>query len=492
MKKLSLSFLLIIALAIAPSMAQNEMDALRYSLITPGGTARFSSMAGAFGALGGDFSSLSVNPAGLGVFRSSEITITPGFSFQSVESELFGNTQADDKYNFNLNNLGVVFAIPANAGSAEGGWRFVNLGFGFNRHNNFNTRWLAEGFNNQNSLMTSFLEQANREGSVGALDDFSTGLAWDTYLIDMDQDQFFVDMPDGNVWQTQQVSTSGHIREFLVSIGANYNDWLYLGASMGLPSVRYKHSGTFMESDQENNSLFFNSLTFTEKYETSGMGFNFKFGGIARLGNIVRLGASLHTPTFYKLEDEYRTSIRSDLDLDPETYPDYDESAKFAESPTGRFKYEVNTPLKAIGSLGFVFGTGGLISLDYEYTDYTKARLRSDDFIYTEANRNIQSNLAAQHSIRAGGELRLEPLVLRAGYGYYSSPYSEGINDGQRTVLAAGIGLRDKNYSLDFSYSHSFYAEDYALYVLENTGRSPVASRDFSASTFRLTLGWRF
>src|SRR5674536_391977 len=58
-------------------IAQNVDDALRYSQSFYGGTARFMSMGGAFTALGGDISSLSQNPAGLGVFRSSEITLTP-------------------------------------------------------------------------------------------------------------------------------------------------------------------------------------------------------------------------------------------------------------------------------------------------------------------------------------------------------------------------------------------------------------------------------
>ncbi|MBD5204411.1 MAG: TonB-dependent receptor, partial [Bacteroidales bacterium] len=40
------------------------------------GTARFMSMGGAFGALGGDLSTLSQNPAGIGVYRSSELGFT--------------------------------------------------------------------------------------------------------------------------------------------------------------------------------------------------------------------------------------------------------------------------------------------------------------------------------------------------------------------------------------------------------------------------------
>lgn len=478
-------------LTIFSSFAQNEMDALRLSMLQNGGTARFTSMGGAFGALGGDFSVLSTNPAGLGVFRSSEITITPSFGYQSIESSLFDNTGEDMKYNFDLNNIGVVFSIPINTNTDDSGWRFVNLGFGLNRHNNFNNRWIAEGFNPDNSFMTSLVEQARVEGSVDNFDDFTTSLAWETYLIDMDQDIFFVDMEEGNVLQRQSTNSSGSIREFVMSVGANYNDMLYLGATVGLPSISYEQSNIFTESDSENNNLFFNSLTYRNRFKTTGTGFNLKVGGIVRLGSILRLGAAIHTPSFFRLEEEYSANMRSDLDLDPEAYPGYTEEAKYYESPLGEFDYEVNTPLKAIGSLGLVLGTSGLISIDYEYTDHTKARLRSDDYAFSDENQMIQTNLNAQHSIRTGGELRLDPLVLRAGYAYYSSPFSTG-DDGQRNVLSAGFGLRGASYSLDFSYAYSIYSEDYALYLVDDIAMSPVVQRDFSASAFRLTLGWRF
>jgi hypothetical protein len=490
MKKIFLTTVISV-LTIISSFAQNEMDALRYSMIQNGGTARFTSMGGAFGALGGDFSVLSLNPAGLGIYRSSEITITPSIGSQSIESRLFGNTEDDMKYDFNLNNIGVVFAIPVGSKTDAGGWKFVNLGFGLNRHNNFNSRWAIEGYNTNNSLMTSFLEQARREGSIDNLDDFTTGLAWETYLLDDDEGNFFVDMNDGNVLQRQTMNSSGSIREFVMSVGANYGDVLYLGATVGLPSVSYEQSSIFREQDSEGTNEFFNSLTFRSNHKTSGTGFNLKVGGIARIGSMVRLGAAVHTPSFFKLEDTYRTDMRSDLNLDPETYPDYNEAAKYFESPRGRFEYEINTPLKAIGSLGLVLGTSGLISFDYEYTDYTKARLRSDDYMFSDENNMIRNSLVAQHNIRAGGELRLDPLVLRAGYSHYSSPFATG-DDGRRNVLSAGFGIRGNSYTLDFAYAYSMYSEDYALYVLENAATSPIVKRDFSANTFRLTLGWRF
>lgn len=484
MKKVAISILTFLVLGL-PASAQNELDALRFSMTDPGSTARFIGMGGAFGALGGDFSTLSLNPAGLGIYRSSEFTITPSMSYQSVQSGYFGTTEEDIKYNFNLGNVGLVFSMPLGRGSDEAGWKYFNLGFGMNRHNNFNTNWRAEGFNNRNSLMTSMLEGANRQGSLDNLDDFSTGLAWDTYLLDVFDGQFFVDMPDGNVLQRMDAVISGSMREFVLSAGANYNDVLYLGATVGIPSIHYEEETVYGETDPQGFNEVFNSLTYTNWHETRGSGFNVKLGAVVRLFDILRLGAAVHTPTFYSLEDTFRSSMRSDLNLDYDT--------DFASSPTGKFEYELNTPLKAIGSVGLVLGEYGIISMDYEYADYTTARLRSQDYMFTDENRAIRNNFDAQHIIRLGGEVRLSPVSLRAGYGYYSNPYKEAIDNAQRSVISAGFGIRDRRYFLDFAYAYSFFSEAYEPYVVEMHGSaSPVIDRDFSASTFRVTLGWRF
>ncbi len=461
--------------------AQNEMDALRYSQIIPGGTARFASMGGAFGALGGDFSSLGINPAGAGIYRSSELTISPSLNYSQVNSTYF-NTRAEDmKYNFNLNNLGAVFAYPLNGSAAEGGWQFINFGLGINRHNNFNVRWMAEGYNTNNSFMTSMLEQANREGSVERLSDFSTGLAWDTYLLDIVDGEFFVDMPGGQVLQRQETNTSGSVRELVFSVGANYNDRVYLGATAAFPSVNYREDTNYREEDTEGLNEVFNAMRYATSLRTTGSGYNFKFGAIIRATDMIRIGGAFHTPTFYSLEDRYEATMRSDLNIDYDT--------DVAHSPVGRFDYRLTSPLKAIGSLGLVFGTSGILSLDYEYVDYTKARLRSGDYGFTDENRAIRENFSSQHNLRVGGEIVFSPLVLRAGYAFYSSPYAEGVNDGERSMISAGLGFRNPAYSLDFAYTHSFYSEDYYLYSLD--GLRPV-ERDFSASTFRMTLGYRF
>jgi hypothetical protein len=452
-------------------------------MVTPGGTARSVSMGSAFGALGGDFSSLSINPAGIGVYRSSEFTITPNFSTGKVGSKFYGSSEEDIKYDFALGNIGLVFAFNTPGQPNEPGWKGFQVGFGINRHTNFNNRSVYEGFNTQSSLMTEYLAIANAENNPldpKDFDPFTTDLAWETFLLDVDNDQFIVDKENGNVFQRRETNTSGSMREVVLTFGSNYSDRLYLGASFGFPRVTYESDYIYVEEDDPANpNEYFNSLELTDRLKTTGSGFNFKFGAIFRATDMIRLGAAVHTPTFYDMEDQFRTSLKSDL-----SFGSYD-----ASSPNGRFNYELNTPLRFIGSLGMVLGTQGLLSFDYEYADFTQMRLRSSSYMFTNENRVIRNNFEVQHNFRIGGEVKLDPIILRAGYTLNTSPYKSGVNDAQRGTISAGLGMRDKNFFIDFGYYLTQYTENYYPYSASLT--QPV-TYDYSRNGFLMTLGFRF
>ena len=438
-------------------------------------------MGGAFGALGGDFSSIGINPAGLGVFRGFEFTISPELHLSNIAATYYGSRLEDMDYNLNLNNLGLVMAIRTGQDSDAPGIRFINLGFGINRHNNFNHRWIASGFNNESSLMTSFLEQAIREGSVNNLDNFTTGLAWDTHLLDRIDGQFFVDMPNGNVQQTRMNQTSGSVREFVASAAVNYNDQLFIGLTVGLPTIDFSENFRFEESDINNQSVYFNSLEYNYNLSTWGSGLNFKIGAIFRPNHMLRLGAAFHSPTFYTLEDEFSASMFSSLNL-----AEYNNSAT---SPTGRFSYELHTPLRLIGSIALIFGQSGLISLDYEHTDFSTMRLRSDTYSFIDENQSIKDSFTSQQIIRIGGEYRLNPVTLRAGIMNYSNPFQDGINDASRTVFSLGVGFSQRNFFLDLGYTSTVFSEDF--YPYDSNLVRPI-SKNYQINGIKATLGLRF
>ena len=156
MKRISL--LIILSLALIKANCQNEVDALRYSQNNYGGTARFTAMGGAFGALGADFSTLSINPAGIGLYKTSEFTFTPTFYVGNTSSTYSGKTNEDNKYNFNLGNIGLVYDFFKRGKFAEGnGWKDVQFGFGINRLNDFNNRVVIQGYSANSSMMNQYV-----------------------------------------------------------------------------------------------------------------------------------------------------------------------------------------------------------------------------------------------------------------------------------------------------------------------------------------------
>lgn len=484
-------FILILAATLLKVNAQNEIDALRFSMFNPAGTARFVSTGGAFGALGGDFSTLSTNPAGIAVYRSSEFTITPGFNYTRVASSFMGTSEEDINYDFALGNIGLVFAFNDPDQLKESGWMGFQFGFGLNQLANFNNRRIYEGFNTENSLMSVFLDKANAETNFNStqppssfLDDYTTGLAWDTWLLGLDSinNTYFIDMPD-NVLQRRITNSSGSIRELAFTMGANYSNRLYLGATFGLPFVNFEEDYIFTEENSTGADNELRSLEYTENLKTTGRGFNFKIGAIYRATDMIRIGAALHTPTFYTLEDSWRTEMKSDL---------VNFGKRESISPRLLYEYELNTPMRMLGSLGLVFGTAGILSVDYEYADYTQMRLRSDRDMYTQENSNIRNNFQAQHNIRVGGEVRLNPIILRAGYALNTNPYESGINNLEKTTISAGLGIREKGYFVDFGYFITQYSEDFFQYYNFSGNRNSPVNYDYTQQGFMMTVGFRF
>ncbi|MEI7595352.1 MAG: hypothetical protein WCK02_06345 [Bacteroidota bacterium] len=460
--------------------AQNDVDALRYSYIGFGGTAKSIGAGGAYGALGGDASCLSVNPAGIGIYRKSEFNFSANVLKGSTESSYLGTTREDMKYNFNFGNFSLIGAFKLDTARSKG-WKYLNFGFGSNRLANFHNRIDIEGRNTQNSLSDQYVILANGN-NFDNLDSYSTALAWNTYLIDTlpgTTNSFISAVPASDIKQRKLIETKGGINETYISLGGNYNNKLYIGGTFGFPSVRYVQESSYTENDDKDTINGFKSLTLNEHLKTTGSGINFKLGIIFRPVDWVRLGAAVHTPTFYTLHDEFSSKMTTTFD-NGKSYSD--------ESKGGSFDYELTTPMRAIGSIAFVIGKIGFISADYEVVNYTESQLRSKNYTFFDENDAIRQKYTSQSNLRIGGELNLKPFAVRAGYALYGSPYRTGINDASRTSYTFGFGYRDKDFYLDFAYVLTTSTEDYYLYSIV-----PEASKNkFSSNSLITTLGFRF
>ncbi len=475
--------------------AQNLVDALRYSDYRTTGTARSTAMGNAFGALGGDFTSLSINPAGLGLYRSGEFVFTPNISKSNVDGLYLGNTASDSKYNFSLDNIGYVATIKP---STESSLVSLSFGVGYNRLKNYSMNMLAAGANAQNSILTAFTNRVNDE--YLAPEDFNPyyeALAYyETNLMDYDEenDEFFNDLTDHGYGQSQRKTTNrlGYINEYLFSLAANFNHKFYVGATIGIHDLYYKESTNLYEFDAKNNIDHFNNLNFLTDQRTSGTGFNFKLGAIYKPVDELRLGIAIHTPTFYRLHDTYENTMLSNMTFDGKA-----ESAT-SISPLGEYDYDMETPLRAIFSAAYVIGKKGLISVDYELVDYSTIKLRdggSQNYQFTDENNDIAEVYKSVGNLHIGGEYRVtDNFSLRAGYENYPSAFKSYAFEANQlnsnanySAVSAGLGIKQGNFFVDMTYKHSMNEEYNTLYE-----GSEFAKYDIAKDNFILTLGFKF
>lgn len=489
MKKLLLSVTLTLAI-FAGVFAQNDLDAFRFSQTSWEGTARFMGAGGAFGAIGGDYSSLSTNPAGIGVFKKTEISFTPlVITAYKTNSDYAGETSPASRVRYSVTNFGAVFALPLNKGvdNPVSKWRMMQFGFGYNRIMDFNNLTYASGMSNGNSIATAFVNAANGIG-YGSIEGDAL-CAWNTWLIDTlpgETNQYQESLSGHSLRQSNYVKTSGGIDELAFSFGGNYDDKLFLGLTVGVPILDYNYEAEYIEEDENDVVTNFEKLNIYDKMHTSGAGINAKIGVIYQPVPFLRIGAAFHTPTYYgNMKENFERQVAANYSVEGNYEHSYDNISK----------YKLGTPLRAIGSVGFLIAKRAFISAEYEFTDYGMATLYSSDnlryrYNFTEENLEISKKYRSCHSIRVGGELTVTNFFLiRLGYGYSTSPFKDGANDGSAHTASGGVGFRGKVFFCDFTYQYRHYNQNYWLYPSETL--EPVSTTN-NSHRFVATLGVKF
>lgn len=482
--------ILISILFSAALFAQNENDALRYSLLNYSGTARFAGMSGAYGAVGANFSSLSQNPAGIGLYRKSEFSITPVLSSNNTQATYYqGNMNSDARSTLYLANIGYVMSIKLNENNASH-LKQIQFGFGMNRTAMFNNRILIENKSNENSLLLNYFNETDpKNPDLGNLNDYGSGLAYDVHLLYQDlqdtADVWRVDLPSGSL--SQSVETRGGISETVLSAGTNFDDKLFLGITFGFPHINYQEESTYTEKDDNLQSPYVKSFNRTEYLNTKGTGFNFKVGFIYKPVDFIRIGGAFHTPTAYNsMNDSYGATMTAFYDQPPLSGST---NTRFeASSPDGSYDYKITTPMRALGSVAVIIGQHGLLSADYEYIDYSTARLRASNYSFQDENNTIRSSYAAANNIRFGAEWKAGIYAFRGGYSLYGSPYKGESTTGlgSRTGYSFGFGIQEKSYFIDFSYNHMSSKDNYYIY-----GYAPASSNIYNNNSYSFTLGFR-
>jgi hypothetical protein len=478
--------------------AQSYVEsALLFSRTTPGGSARIQAMSGTQVSLGGDYSSALSNPAGLGMYNRSEITFTPAFSTYKTEASYLGNTDVESKSVLNIPGFSFVFQIPMDKGG------FVSSGFGltFSRVNDFNRSIRYHGTNDDTSIIDYFIDDAFGAPTSqfdGPKYNTPTGLAYYNYLIgpqslldpDLPNDEYFTDVatiPD----QAEEIETSRATNQWTFAYGANYKDVLFLGASIGVTSLRYEAAKYYSEDFDD---PYLNFLTLDESLNIKGSGVNITLGTIIRPVKFVQVGLSFSSPTFYTLAEEYQASMNTSW-KDFDYYGTGEEilGEESAATDLVTSDYLLTTPLKF--SLGLTFiSKFGFISGDVEFVNPSNAKYSSETpgISFGGENDGIRNAYQSVVNYRLGGEFRYEIFRIRAGYGMQGNAYNENFNlDNSIKSFSGGVGIRLEHFYADFAFIQYSGNTSYQPYTFFN-GSGPVVDLDNKTTTGLLTLGFTF
>lgn len=444
----SLFYTIFFLFFVAAANTQTVGDALRFSDFQLRGTARFTATAGALTPFGADLSVLSTNPAGLGWYRNSEFVVTPQLDISRVDARLQdaidNPTNTETESRFLVNNIGFLVAGRPRGGAL----RNINFGIGLNRLADFRETFFYQGVN-FGSIVESFQEFAND----GVSDPFGVDLAFATGAIFEENGVVFSDFdgePEVLVERNQRVERDGGISEFSLGVAGNVRDKVLWGVSLGVPILSYEESRVINEFNAEPdfNLSPFDDLTYREDLNVGATGLNAKLGVIIRPTQPLRISFAVHTPTLYfQVQDTFETSLRY-------FFTENDEPLGGTElSPFGIFDYQLSTPWRFSGGLGYLFGRSGFLSAELEFVDFRNARFgydAQDQAAEDAINEDIDNLLTSTLQLRLGGEFNLEPFRLRGGFQLRPSAV-EG-TDVTNTSYHAGIGFFRNGFFIDAAY----------------------------------------
>lgn len=527
MKRVIISSLALMS-ALTVVQAQTTEDLLRMSQSNFGlATARSAGMGGAFTSLGADAISMSLNPAGLAMYTRSEVSISPAIRFNNTVNSYTGLGSTNDHTSkFYAGNLAGVYSNGT-----------FSVGFGYNRLADFYSNSVSYGSDQNTSITDMYAEQlygvnnssVNKWSQInqfppsmwGAILAYQTGsiVPFENY-----NDVYTSLLNRGDkVAPSLHTKTDGFIDEFTLSSAYNFNDFLYIGLSLNTQTIQYSRYENYQESGLTGNSGDFDFIANNRYTSMSGAGFNFKIGATVRPVEWLRIGLSYHSPTW--------TTIHSEYDEDMESFSFSGPANGYYQNTDIRTNsYDTYSPSRLLGGISATLAKRVIIAFDYQRTWYKSMgfKQRFDEYLYTptitanaidnnnalldnmdnrgfiDLNSIITNSYRATNTYSVGVEGQVaKGFFLRAGYIYQDSPYASGElrEYGTMSQYSAGMGYRNKQFSIDVAYVNStttslpykYYSysvqEGDNIYQYMPEGWNSVKN---IAQNVILTLGFRF
>ncbi len=506
-------------------------------------------MGGAMSALGADISVIGTNPAGIGLFRSHDLSLSFGFNKNVTNSNLGGTEVKDERTRASFDQLGFVYSTKI---GNKTDLRYFNIGFNYHKMANFNRQFSSRGNLNGSSLSWqmqdmmlgtgAYQNQASYDALLDAENPYTSSAYYGTpFLGSMGVRTGLVDDVTGNDGSFGMMGWNGAsgdyysreeggINAYDFNLSFNVQDRFYFGATLGVYDVNYSRYSSYYETVLDDKGNDNGSFQLNNWFTTDGAGLDLKLGVIVRPMEYspFRIGFAVHTPIWYSLNDRYTATLGTDILAFPEKYTE-NLSDYYAPDASYLLEYQLATPWKFNVSMGTTFSNVLAVDAEYEFANYAKARYKdAGGYDLAAANGAVDKYLKNVHTFRIGMEAKFTPqFSFRAGYNYVTSPIADNSaryvpnlstnkadyiwfdetrtdpeyhNLKARNTLTLGLGYRGKFMYADVAYKYDFYKSDFYMfddYRFSNDGNS-IVSRNSAAAVnhdrhqLLLTLGVKF
>ena len=468
--------LLILLLAYSLSPIAYSQDVQRFAERGTIGSARYVGIGGAMTAIGGDPSAAMVNPAGLGLYRRSEISVSIDETIDNTQQ--VGSNDTYQRTRFAAPQISAIWAWGNS--QKQRGLVYNNFMFSLNRLANFNRDIVVKGAGM--GMVPTICNITNDEGGVS--EEFLVNKPWDNvdigWLSILGYEAYLIDPIENNKWKpavdftdgSLSISETGTSDQYTISWAGNISNQWYIGIGLNIPTINYTKHTSLREENKQNSS----SAELKSMFHVSGVGVSGSFGLIYRPIQALRIGASLQTPTILSLSRQSTGDMYSTI---------AGQKYEVLTPESGVMDIDIASPLRTSVSVAGQMGKIGLIAVQYDYAH--------------------SSEMEDIHTLRMGAEAQVtRGLFLNAGYVYESSFMKEdpkwllGYNEIRTDMdyrytaatqyASAGIGYRSDVVVAQLAYQygwqtiHQYASEEQALpfYVDSHTHRIVA------------TLAWRF
>ena len=455
MKKIIASAIFIATVFATNSQSLGYQDlGILFSQNDNNGTARFTAMGGAFGALGGDISSININPAGLSVFNNSVFSGSFNSRSSDIMADYYGNRLTTQDQFITLSQAGGVLVFDSAYGSD---WSKFAMGFNYRITKDFTDGFIAQG----NSGVVTF----------------------DNFPLDINNPPLMYDIADEQIFNN---TYSGKLSEFNIGFSSVYQEKLHAGMSLNFYDLNFTQRSNLTEFNSDVNSNELDANLYQENF-TTGTGFSLNAGFIYKVNNHFRLGLSYQTPTWFSEILEYSNIVNNDGFFGDAEIAVSNDNVVYSNTANGFFPpqsiiYRLRTPSRVTASTAFIFGKMGLISLDYSNMNYKKTKLSGANFI--QENQAFQNDFVNTHNFSIGTEWRFDKFSVRGGYRFEQSPDAFAINSDDLNEYSFGAGYNFGSFKLDFAYRTNNRTTAYNFYsgYDVNPANLTLDNRIFTAS----------